>query len=168
MKKILDKAAARGIDEAEVYFNDSIKEEIKFENDKLKSVSTSQNSGIALRFVKDGRMGHVTSSNLDNIDKLVENALEVSSFSPVKEFDFAKDKGFIAANYGSPKIWDIPMEKLIEDGQKAVDMVKRYDPEVQVMVNFLKGSDYIEVSNSNGVDVGCKKDKFTAGVSRSL
>lgn len=164
MKNILDKTAARGINEAEIYYLDSIKEEIKFENDMLKAVSTSQNSGAALRFVKDGRMGHVASSNLDDIDRIVDNALEVSNFSPLKEFDFAKNSKLQAKDYGSPKIWDIPMEKLIEDGRRAVEIIKKHDPEVQVSASFAKIRDNVRVLNSNGVDVECRKNRFSAAV----
>jgi PmbA protein len=168
MKKILDKAVEMGIQEGEIFYLNNIKEEIGFENSQLKTVNSSQNAGIAFRGIKDGKMGYVTSSNLDNAEQIAHDMLEVINYSPKKEFNFSQNKQVEHKNYGNDEIWNVPMEKLIEDGHKAIDLIKKYDDEVLVSVQFAKEKQEINIVNTNDVNLQYKKNNFSLGMGGSL
>lgn len=168
MKYVINKALQMGVEEGEVFYLNSIKEEIGFENNQLKTVNTSQNSGVALRGVKNERLGYVTSSNLENTEGMIENLIEVTNYSPNKEFNFSPNKNLEQKDYGSDDIWNISMERLIEDGQKAIEIINKYDNEVLVNIDFSKEKQEINIVNTNNVDLHYKKDMFNAVIGANL
>lgn len=168
MKNIIDKVIEAGAEEAELYYLNDIKEEITFENNKLKTVNNSQNSGVGVRAVKDGKMGFVTSSNLDDINKLAKNAIEVTTFSPKMEFGFACKAEMPHINLSSKKIWDIPMDNFIKDGERVIDKVKKYDDSILVNVTFNKEKRETRIINTNGLDAEYEKDNFNVFVQGNL
>lgn len=168
MKHILDKFMNMGLQEGELFYLNSIKEEIGFENNKLKTVNTSQNSGVALRAVKDGKLGYVTSSNLDDVDSMIENLIKVAQYSPQKQFDFSKNQKFQEKKYSNNRVGDMSIEKLMEDGHKAIDIIRRYDDNVLVSLDFSKEEQEVTLVNTNDVNVSYKKDIFSVYMSGNL
>ena len=168
MNEIINNLTNKGVSEAELFFSDTTKENITFENGTLKSADTSQNAGIAIRAVKDNNVAFVTSSNLEDAEKIAENAIEVSKFSPKKDFEFAYNKEKIHETIGSAEIFNIPMEKLIEEGNKAVSIIKKYDSNIQVDINFNKEKRCTHLINTKGTDVEYEKNSFNAMVIGSL
>ncbi|MBD2023938.1 DNA gyrase modulator, partial [Leptolyngbya sp. FACHB-711] len=61
LQQILDLAAQR-TDAAEVYFVSSQDTPIEFENNRLKSLQTKAVQGVALRVIREGRLGFASST----------------------------------------------------------------------------------------------------------
>ena len=74
MESVLDKAI-RIAKECEVYGVSQTDTSMSFEANRLKMVDTRETSGLALRLVKDGRIGFSSTTNLEEEDALVERAL---------------------------------------------------------------------------------------------
>ena len=79
MESVLDKAI-RIAKECEVYGVSQTDTSMSFEANRLKMVDTRETSGLALRLVKDGRIGFSSTTNLEEEDALVERALEMAPF----------------------------------------------------------------------------------------
>lgn len=168
MGNILEKAVGRGIKEAEVFYLDSLHEEVVFENSMLKTVKKSQNSGAALRIVKGERMGFASSTNLTDADKLLDNAEAITKYSEQKEFGFAKKADCNDVNVKNDKIWDIPDEKIIEDGYRAIEAIKKYDNEILTNIKFLREKQKVILQNTNGVDSSYDKDILSTTLTCNL
>ncbi|GEM_PF-104638 len=168
MGNILENVVNRGIKEAEVFYLDNFHEEVVFENNTLKTVKKSQSSGAALRMVKDGRMGFVSSTNLADTDKLLDNAEAITKYSEPKEFGFAKKVNYNDVNVKNDKIWDIPDEKMIEDGYTAVEAIKKYDTEILTNIKFLRERQRVKLENTNGVDAAYDKDILSIALTGNL
>lgn len=168
MGSILESAVNRGIKEAEVFYLDNFHEEVVFENNTLKTVKKSQSSGAALRMVKDGRMGFVSSTNLADADKLLDNAEAITKYSEPKEFGFAKKVNYSDVIVKNDKIWDIPDEKMIEDGYRAVEAIKKYDTEILTNIKFLREKQRVKLENTNGVDASYDKDILSITLTGNL
>ena len=79
MESVLDKAI-RTAKECEVYGVSQTDTSMSFEANRLKMVDTRETSGLALRLVRDGRIGFSSTTNLEEEDALVERALEMTPF----------------------------------------------------------------------------------------
>lgn len=158
MSKFLDKLISKGIVEGEAYKLEKVRQQITFENNKLKTVKTSQNSGVAIRAVVDGKMGFITSTNLDDVDKVIENAISVARVSDNREFDFSKPLEYENMELKNKKIWEIPEEQLIEDGTRAIEELTKYDKDLMTYISFNKEKTEITIENTNGVNACYEKD----------
>jgi PmbA protein len=92
VRDIIGKALAKGASRSEVFELKSLSTEVSYEANKLKGVSRTEEHGVALRVVKDGRIGFSTSTKLTEPDKIVEDALVTAEFGDRAAFDFAGEK----------------------------------------------------------------------------
>lgn len=168
MGKLLEKVISKGATEAEIFELNKVCKEIKFENNKLKSVKTSQNSGIALRTVVDNKMGFTASTNVDDIDKVIDNAISVAKFSGDKEFNFSAPSKYEDIELKNDKIWDIQEEQLIEDGVHAIEELNKGDKDLLSYVSFTKEKTEVKIENSNGVKAAYEKDILGVNVFTTL
>ncbi|MDX9954704.1 MAG: DNA gyrase modulator, partial [Anaerolineae bacterium] len=53
---------------------------VRFESNSLKATQVEETSGLAVRVVKDGRMGFAASSDVTATEKLMANALESAAY----------------------------------------------------------------------------------------
>ena len=72
MEEILNRAS-KVADEAEVFMVSSEETPVEFETNRLKHIQTKQSTSIALRIIKDGRIGYATTTRADDIEGLVAN-----------------------------------------------------------------------------------------------
>ena len=79
MEAVLDRAL-RAARECEVYGVTQTDTSMSFEANRLKMVDTRETSGLALRLVKDGRIGFSSTTNLAEEEALVERAHEMAPF----------------------------------------------------------------------------------------
>jgi PmbA protein len=87
MEEIL--ARARQVaEEAEVYSTSVMEIPVQFESNRLKHIQTRQSQMVALRLIKNGKFGYATTTQLDNYEDLIENALATAEFGNQAEFHF--------------------------------------------------------------------------------
>ncbi len=89
MRKIIEKALAKGAERCEVFHLNSLNTDVDYEASKLKNLSNTEETGYALRLVKDGRMGYATTTKADELDRLVDDAIATSACGDAAEFGFA-------------------------------------------------------------------------------
>ena len=53
---------------------------VSFENDKLKSVKSSQSTGMSVKVIVDGKIGTSHTTDVDDVDGVVARALEAAEF----------------------------------------------------------------------------------------
>ncbi len=87
MEEILD-IARRHADSAEVFRVTSVRTPVQFEANRLKQIQTKESVSIALRLVKNGKMGFAQASGHIPAAELVNMALETSEFGYPVNFRF--------------------------------------------------------------------------------
>ena len=97
---------------------------MSFEANRLKMVDTRETSGLALRLVRDGRIGFSTTTNLEEEDALVERALEMAPFGAEALLEMPS-----AVDYPSVDVHDHRLAELVLDdmrhlGQSVIDAVR--------------------------------------------
>ena len=87
MENILTQAR-KVADEAEVFAVSSEVTGVQFEANRLKHLQTKQSTTIALRIIKQGKIGYATTTRLDNTPELVSQEKKPFSDVSIKPFSF--------------------------------------------------------------------------------
>ena len=113
-QSVLKRAKARA-EQAEVIFEESESAGVSFQDDKLKTVSSSAVRGVGLRVIQKGRLGFSSTNDLDAVDLLISNALDSAAFGQEAKFEFpAGADGARPVEQFDPKVPALTMERAAE------------------------------------------------------
>ncbi|MFQ5872551.1 MAG: TldD/PmbA family protein [Dehalococcoidia bacterium] len=163
METILE-AAAKVADSAEVFHVSSRHTPVSFEANRLKSLQTKESHGVALRIIKDGRIGFSSTNRTNDIDGLVQRALEVAPFGAEAKFDLPSGDGYPDVPLYDRAVEEISVEAMVDLGQSMVDGVRSHSSEVLCDASVGQSVVSVRLLNTNGVDVGYKKSVFYLGI----
>lgn len=152
MERIIDLAKKRGCEAAEVHFAAFIRTPVGFEFGRLKQIQTVENSVIALRVIKNGKLGFATSTKRGEYEALVDNAIATSQFGTRVEFGFAAPAAMPRVNCYDRSIVDLPLDQLLAAGHQIVDAIKAYEPSIHARAEVGKVVAESRVITSLGLD----------------
>ena len=158
-EELLEKAC-RVADEAEVYHLRHRDDPVIFEANRVKLVERRESSGVALRIIKDGRVGFSSTTNLEELDGLVRNALEVASLGPKANFQFPSYNNFTPVEVYDSEVEELSAEEMIHVGQTLVDQVREGYPDLVCDANVGKGVTTVTIQNSRGGHASYTKSVF--------
>ncbi len=152
MKKIIEKALAKGAERCEVFYLNSLETEVEYEASKLKNLSNTEETGHALRLVKDGRMGYATTTKADGLDRLVDDAIATSACGESVEFGFAG-----AADVGDAKLVDerikgLSVEEMMKRSEDAIAKLLDYEGEINAESGTKRRVQTVSVATSEGFE----------------
>jgi PmbA protein len=150
--EILDKLASQA-DQAEVVALQSEQTVVGFEANRLKSSRVEETRGVAVRVIKDGRLGFAASSDESAREKLVTNALESAAYGDPVPLRFPGSSAAPAVATFDPAIDELPIARLVEMGQEMVDTILAVDPEVLVNLELQRGSERLSLRNTAGAEI---------------
>ena len=105
---------------------------VGFEANRLKSSQVEETKGIALRVVKDGRLGFAASSDMSAMDKLVDNLLESAAHGDEIPIVFPAPQPAADVTVFDSGISEMPIPRLVEIGREVIDVILQVEPEAQV------------------------------------
>ncbi len=167
MENILARAQ-KVAEEAEVYAVFSEETQVRFEANRLKQLQTKQNTSAALRIIKDGKVGYATTTELDDSEALVGNALETAMFGILAEFHLPT-----LANYPQIKVYDaaveaVPAEEMVDIGQEMIATVTGNTPGIMCDAEVTRGNVTVRIINSSGGQASYQKSFFSMGIEGTL
>src|SRR4030067_106591 len=116
MEEVL--ARARKVaEEAEVYRVSSEETQVRFEANRLKQLQTNQQTSLALRIVKGGRIGYATTTGTGDIDTLVASAVETAEFGTQAKFQLPGATDSPAVAIFDPAVEAVPTSRVIHLGR---------------------------------------------------
>ena len=95
IQKILARAK-KAAQSAEVFMFTSEETPVVFEANRLKSLQSKESRSISLRLFKNGRIGFASSNKPEDIDGLVQAAVETAQFGAPAIFELPGPAGFPA------------------------------------------------------------------------
>jgi PmbA protein len=164
MEKILQNALKAGTD-AEVFRISGTNRQVSFENGRLKKVDCEEVFCLALRIVKDEKIGFASTTREDDVEGLVKRAEEVSEFGAHCRFDLPSKKFSDEAkslSLYSKRTAGLSTEAMVENGLEIVRQLHGYEPQIHVFCGFGVNATEIAVMNSKGLE--CEYSKTSAGV----
>lgn len=167
IEKVLDKAGSIS-EQAEVFSLSYWNEPVDFEANRLKTVEDRESDGLALRIIKDGRIGFSSTNILDQLDGVVDNALETSPFGPVATLQFPSATRFNNVDTYDPTVETQTVDEMVHLGQSLIDDLRRHEPELLCDAGVGRNVVEISIANSNGLYASYKQSSFYVSVGATL
>ena len=153
--------ARKVADEAEVYHLSHRDEPVIFEANRVKLVERRETSGVSLRVIKAGRVGFSSTTNLHDLDTLVQNALEVASLGPTAKIQFPSYNTFSPVDVYDQRVENTSTEEMIHLGQTLIDRVRVGYPDLVCDGNVSKSVTTVTIINSRGGEASYTKSVFS-------
>ncbi len=151
----------------ELIMSETESHSVVFESDFFKSVESSQSQGIGLRTIQNDKIGFSFSNDF-NDQEIVDRALESAQFGEKACFSFAGDKKVPDLPLYHREVMDTSIESMIGFGERAIEAIKDYNPEIKVDVGIEKETYQITLKTSNGFDHSYRKSFYSVGVNGLL
>jgi PmbA protein len=167
MQEILE-IAARSAESAEVFRVTSVRTPIQFEANRLKQIQTKESVSVALRLVKDGKMGFAQASGNIRPADLVDMALETSQFGYRVNFDFPSLRSFEEVAVFDPQVEHIGIDNMISLGQAVIDAVSANTSGILCEGSISRGTATFEIASTSGGHASCKRTNFSISMDGML
>jgi len=169
-EEVLDSAKIIA-ESAEVFELSTQEMPVGFEANKLKQIQSKESYGIALRIIKDGRIGFASANgictlsshsekNREIVDDLLSMAIETSQFGLPSNFSFSPHTIFPKVNIYDPQVEKISTEEMLELGDILIKRVKQCAPDILCDVEVDKGTSYVHIINTQGGEASYTKSFF--------
>lgn len=158
----------KGASSCEVYGLTSLRTEVEFEANKLKGVSRTEESGIALRVVKDGRVGFSSSTRVDDPDGLAAAAVATAEFGDPASFDFAGPVHMPEVSCSDEMVKGLDVEDMMARPRDAIGRLLSYDAELMCDCSTIREIQTVSVLTSGGLEAAFDRTLYRFAVSGRL
>jgi len=167
VEKVL--AEARKVaEEAEVFYFSSEEIPVHFEANRLKYVQSKQTTSVALRVIKDGRIGYATATNKKDVRNLVDAAVETAQFGMKAEFEFPSPASYPGIETYDHAIEEVSTEDMTGLGEEMIAAVRKDTPDLQCEAEISKSTVSVSLLNSRGGQADYRLSVFGMGVEGQL
>jgi PmbA protein len=167
VEEILEKAR-KVAEAAEVFLVTAEETPVQFEANRLKHVQGKQSTSVALRIIKNGRLGYATGTDVNDSQSLVENALETASFGTKARFELPPTTPYPQVDIFDSDVESLPVEKMADLGEKLIALVTEHTPDIVCEAAVEKETIALRIINSRGGQAEYKKSVFGIGVVGNL
>ena len=167
MESILGQAK-KVAEEAEVFTISSEETPVRFEANRLKHIQGKRSNSIALRIVRQGKIGYAITTELDSSQKLVDNAVETAQFGMTAKFEFPPLTAYPQVEAYDPDVESVSLEKMIELGEKLIAMIKGHTADIVCEAVVTRGVVSVRIINSRGGQANYRKSIFSLGIEGTL
>jgi PmbA protein len=126
---------------------------VGFEANRLKSSQVEETAGVAVRVVKDGRLGFAASSDESAMDKLVGNVLESAAYGDEVPIAFPGAQPAPEVVTYDQTVVDLSVPRMVEIGQEIIDHLLAIEPEARIDVELERGVQNASIRTQAGADV---------------
>ncbi|MFC1935143.1 TldD/PmbA family protein, partial [Chloroflexota bacterium] len=167
MGKILA-LAQTAAEEAEVFTLSSEETQVHFEANRLKQLQTKQQASVALRIVKDGRIGYATSTRQDDAEELVRHAVETARLGITAKFRLPSLGSYPEIEVFDAAVEAVPIEQMINLGEEMISKITAHTPGIICDSSISKGVLSVSIINSRSQQVDYRKSFFSLGIDGNL
>jgi len=160
--------AKKVAEEAEVFTISSEETPVRFEANRLKHIQGKRSNSIALRIVRQGKIGYAITTELDSSQKLVDNAVETAQFGMTAKFEFPPLTAYPQVEAYDPDVESVSLEKMIELGEKLIAMIKGHTADIVCEAVVTRGVVSVRIINSRGGQANYRKSIFSLGIEGTL
>jgi len=144
-------ALARKVAEAaEVFMVSSEETPIQFEANRLKHIQSKQGTTVALRLIRQGRLGYATTTELNDRSELVNMAAETAQFGMTAGCEFPALTVYPPVEIFDPAAESVPLERMVRLGEEMVTTLRQHTPELLCHAWVSKSTTTVRIMNSRG------------------
>ncbi len=160
--------AKRVAEAAEVFMVSSEETPVQFEANRLKRIQSNQSTSVALRIIRQGRIGYASTTELADTQRLVDNAVETARFGIQARFELPQKTSYPPIKVFDPDTESVPIEKMIALGEELIALVTRHTPDIVCEAMVTKDIISLRLINSGGGQASYKKSLFGISIWGSL
>ncbi len=167
MEELLEKAK-KYAEQAEVFVTTRQETPVHFEANRLKMLQTRESTWVALRIIRNGKIGASSTTRIHELDALVEEAVEMSQFGIVAAVEHPAPTPFPKVKVYDPQVGKVSIEEMVGLGQSLIDQIRSGYPEVLCEGGVSRSTSKVELINSRGARAGYKRSVFSVGMEGTL
>ncbi|MDH5695713.1 MAG: TldD/PmbA family protein [Dehalococcoidia bacterium] len=167
MENILSQAK-KVAEEAEVFMVSSEETPVQFEANRLKHIQSKQSTMVALRIIRQGKIGYAVTTEPGDSQSLVDNAVETAQFGMPAKFELPPPTSHPQVDVFDPDVESISTEKMAQLGEKLIAIVTNHTPDIVCWAGVTKNISSIRIINSRGGQANYWKSAFGLGIYGSL
>ena len=167
MENILAQAK-KVAEEAEVFRVSSEETPVQFETNRLKHIQSKQSTSVALRIIKEGRLGYATTTDMGDAQNLINNAVETAQFGMPAKFGLPEKAPYPRIDIFDPKVESTSTEKMVELGEEMIALVTGHTSDILCEAMVSKDTISLRIINSRGGQASYRKSIFSLGIMGSL
>jgi len=153
---------------AEVFMVSSEETPVQFEANRLKRIQGNQGTSVALRIIKQGRVGYAATTDLSDTQGLVNSAVETAPFGIQARFELPTKAKYPSIKVFDPDTESVPIEKMIELGEKLIALITKHTPDIICEAMVAKDIISLRIMNSGGGQASYRKSIFSLSLWGSL
>ncbi len=161
--RLIEKAMQKA-DGAQASFGQTDSTKVSFENDKLKSVKSSQTTGMSVKVIVDGKIGASHTTDVDDVDGIVARALEAAEFGSPAHFEFPGAQEGPEVQVYDDDVLPVTRKEMVGIGEEMMTLVKEYNPDILVSAGVGKSMSKSWFANSAGAGYATETTSFSIGV----
>lgn len=150
------------VDDAELFVKSEEIVSIAIKQGKVQAVDGKDVLGVALRMNKDGKTGSAVSTSLEDLS-IVDRAIISSEYQGDKTTTFKFEESE-EVNCYSKDLYEMSVEKLIEEGFRIHDKIKSIDPSIIFNISIEKSFEQVKMMNTAGLNDDYRKTLYTISV----
>jgi PmbA protein len=167
VNKLIEKAMKKA-QGAQAWIGQSESVDVSFENDRLKSVESSQRTNMGIKVILNGKVGSSNTTDADDVDGVVKRALESAEFGSPVHFEFPKPGEGTDVKIYDEAVPPVTKPEMVQIGEEMINLVKDYNSEILLGASIGKSIHNGEFANSSGVEFSDESTSFGLGVNGQL
>jgi PmbA protein len=153
--------AMKRASEAEVFWAETEETPVQFEANRLKMLQARHTRGVALRVVKDGRIGFAATTRVGDETALVDLAIELAQFGAEAAFSLPAPAPTPEVRTFDAATLEVPVQKMVDLGRAMIDDVLAAEPELICDADVHRTVQRVRVLNSAGTDLEERTSVFS-------
>lgn len=166
MRDRIEKAIPSGINWYDAVYVSGKSTPVSFKNNRLYSLSESENSGFGARINKLNKTGFSYTNELDNISDTVTRALAMCSYGDVENFTLPEETKVSFEPYDD-EILKFSISDEISRAEKIIKDIQSVYPQINVDLGISSSTGHVRLLNSRGVDVSYSESYYGFSLSCS-
>lgn len=160
--------AKKVAEEAEVFQVSLEETQVRFEANRLKQLQTKQQTSVALRLVKKGRIGYATTTDIGNGQDLVSNAVETAQFGTIASFQLPGLTDYPKVEILDTAVESVSIGEMIRLGEEMIATITGHTAGIICEAGVSRGIISVRIINSRGGQADYRKSFFSLDIEGSL
>ncbi len=140
---------------------------VQFEANRLKSIQSKQSTSVALRIIRQGKIGYATTTELSS-QNLVDAAVETAEFGMAAKFELPSLTSYPQVEIFDPDVESVSTEEMAKLGEELITTIRGHTPELICEAAVTKGVISVRIINSRGGQASYQQSIFGLGIEGQL
>ncbi len=159
MRDRIEKVIPSGVNWYDAVYVSGRSTPVSFKNNRLYSISESENSGFGIRINRESRTGFSYTNEIDNISDTTKRALSMCVYGDVEKFSLPVSASASFEPYDEA-ITEFNITEEISRAGKIIDNIKSVYPQINVDLGISSSTGTVRLLNSGGVDVSYRESYY--------